>query len=72
MVVLFEPGGGAQGLLIAAAREVAMTLGVELLDVEQHKVYLAHEFLDVFVPHATIGIYTSMYAVALEVTYEGY
>ena len=40
VVVLFEPGGGAQGLLIATAGELAMTLGVKLLDVEQYEVDL--------------------------------
>ena len=69
VVVLFEPGGGAQGLLIASSREVAMALGVELLDVEQHEVDLTHKLLDVLVPYAAIGVDAGVYAVALEVAH---
>ena len=72
MLMLFEPGGGAQGLLIAAAREVAMAFGVELLDVEQYKVNLVHKLLDVLVPYAAIGVNASVYAVALEVAHKRY
>ena len=69
VVVLFEPGCGAQGLLVAAARELAMALGVELLDVEQHEVNLGEELLDVLVPHTAIGVDAGVDAVALEVLY---
>ena len=69
VVVLFEPGCGAQGLLVAAARELAMALGVELLDVEQHEVDLGEEFLHVLVPHTAIGVDAGVDAVALEVLY---
>ena len=54
MVVLFEPCGGTQGLLVATAGELAMALGVELLDVEQYEVYFAEEFLYMLVPHTTV------------------
>lgn len=54
VVVLFEPGCGAQGLLVAAARELAMALGVELLDVEQYEVNLGEEFLHMLVPYAAV------------------
>ena len=69
VVVLFEPGGSAQGLLVAAASELAMALGVELLDVEQHEVNLGEELLDVLVPHTAIGVDAGVDAVALEVLY---
>ena len=69
VVVLFEPGCGAQGLLIATAGELAMALGVELLDVEQNEVDLGEEFLHVLVPYTTIGVDAGVYAVALEVLY---
>ena len=69
VVVLFEPGGGAQGLLVAATGELAMALGVELLDVEQHEVNLGEELLDVLVPHTAIGVDAGVDAVALEVLY---
>ena len=70
VVVLFEPGCGAQGLLIAAAGELAMAFGVELLDVEQYEVNLCEEFLYVLVPHATIGVDTGVYTVTLEVAHD--
>lgn len=69
VIVLFEPGGGAQGLLIAATCELAMALGVELLDVEQHEVNLGEEFLHVLVPYTTIGVDAGVDAVALEILY---
>ena len=69
MVVLFEPCCGTQGLLVATAGELAMALGVELLDIEQHEVDLGEEFLDVLVPHATVRVDAGVYAVALEVLY---
>lgn len=69
MVVLFEPCGGAQGLLVATAGELAMALGVELLDVEQYEVYLGEEFLYMLVPHTAVRVDAGMYAVALEVLY---
>ena len=69
VVVLFEPGCGAQGLLVATARELAMALGVELLDVEQHEVDLGEELLDVLVPHTAIGVDAGVDAVALEILY---
>ena len=72
VVVLFEPGCSAQGLLVAAARELAMALGVELLDIEQHEVDLGEEFLDVLVPHTAIGVDAGVYAVALEILYYRY
>ena len=72
VVVLFEPCCSAQGLLVAAAGELAMALGVELLDVEQHEVNLFEEFLYVLVPHATVGVDAGVYAVALEVAHEGH
>ena len=72
VVVLFEPGCGAQGLLVATAGELAMALGVELLDVEQHEVNLFEEFLYMLVPHATVGVDAGVYAVALEVAHEGH
>ena len=72
VVVLFEPGGGAQGLLIATARALAMTLGVKLLDVEQNEVDLGEELFDVLVPHTAVRVYAGVYAVALEVAHDGY
>ena len=69
VVVLFEPGCGAQGLLIAAAGELAMALGVELLDVEQNEIDLGEEFLHVLVPHTAVRVDAGVYAVALEVLY---
>ena len=54
VVVFFEPCCGAQGLLVATAGELAMALGVELLDVEQYEVYFAEEFLYMLVPHTTV------------------
>ena len=72
VVVLFEPGCGAQGLLVAAACELAMALEVELLDVEQHEVNLPKEFFYVLVPHTSVGVDAGVYAVALEVTHDGH
>lgn len=69
VVVLFEPGCGAQGLLVAATGELAMALGVELLDVEQHEVDLGEELLDMLVPHSAIGVDAGVDAMALEVLY---
>ena len=69
MVVLFEPCGGTQGLLVATAGELAMALGVELLDVEQNEVDLGEEFLHVLVPHTAVRVDAGVYAVALEVLY---
>ena len=54
VIVLFEPCGGTQGLLVATAGELAMALGVELLDVEQYEVYFAEEFLYMLVPNTTV------------------
>lgn len=67
--MLFEPGCGAQGLLIAAAGELAMALGVELLDVEQNEVDFGEELFDVLVPHTAVRVDAGVYAVALEVLY---
>ena len=72
VVVLFEPSSSAKGLLVAAACELAMTLGVELLDIEQHEVYLAEEFLDMLVPYTTISVDAGVYTMTLEVAYKGH
>ena len=72
VVVFFEPCCGAQGLLVATAGQLAMALGVELLDVEQYEVDLAEELLYMLVPHATVRVDAGVYAMTLEVAHEGY
>ena len=72
VVVLFEPCCGAQGLLVATARELAMALEVELLDVEQYEINLGEELLYMLVPHTTVRVDAGVYAVALEVLYYRY
>ena len=72
MVVLFEPCGGTQGLLVATAGELAMALGVELLDVEQYEVYFVEEFFYMLVPHTTVRVNAGVYAMALEIFYYRY
>ena len=72
VVVLFEPCCGTQGLLVATAGELAMALGVELLDVEQYEVYLGEELLYMLVPHTAVRVDAGVYAVALEVLYYRY
>ena len=72
VVVFFEPCCGAQGLLVATAGELAMALGVELLDVEQYEVDLAEELLYMLIPHATVRVDAGVYAMTLEVAHEGH
>ena len=72
MVVLFEPCGGTQGLLVASTGELAMALRVELLDVEQYEVYFVEEFFYMLVPHTTVRVYAGVYAMALEIFYYRY
>lgn len=72
VIVLFEPSCGAQGLLVAAAGKVAMALGIELLDIEQHEVDLVHQLLHMLVPYTTIGVDTGVYAMTFQVLHQGY
>lgn len=71
MVVLFEPGGSAEGLLIAAAGYAGMAVGMDFLDIEQDEVGQREEFFDMAVPYGTVGVNADVETFGFELTEEG-
>ena len=58
--MLFEPGGGAKRLFVAASRQCAVAFGVELFDVEQYQVGQAQQLFYFLVPDAAVGVQAGM------------
>ena len=71
VVVRFEPGGRAKGLLVRAARDVAVALVVELLHIKEHEVAEAEQFLHVLVPHRPVAVEARVDARFLQPSEEG-
>ena len=66
-----EPGRRTQGLGITAARDVAMAVVIEFLDVKQDQVAQAEEFLHVAVPHAAVAVHADVDAGLLQFPKQG-
>jgi hypothetical protein len=70
-LVFFQPGGSLQCLFVASGCQLPVAVVVEFLYVQQDEIGQCEQSFDIFIPDASVGVDTDMYACFFQIAEQG-